>query len=251
MDIEANDRDLAALLFTWQNRFVSGAQLKRGFWQDVEPKSANRRLALLRKQGLLNYHTFPWLPEHGLYFSCREGNKVLASCGLLSEVQARDYPRRPEELSPALRHDLNVVDLRLGLEESGVDGRTWISDHQLRMQQRKMGAQQRVPDAVFEYTHKNVHGLGVLEYERAPYRKALVHGLLTRLRDRYEDHTLFIVTPNPDRSETFRNWVADSGVYNDAPRQTAFSHQEAVVKDGLDGGFVDLNGKAWGGNRGT
>ena len=47
----------------------------------------------------------------------------LSRGGLLSPAWVGDYPRRPQELSPAFRHDLRVVDLRLGLEESGADSK--------------------------------------------------------------------------------------------------------------------------------
>lgn len=249
MPFEPGDRDLAVLLFTWQNRFVSTAQLHRAFWRDASSAAASKRLVALRRAGLLGFRSFAWLSERLLYFPCLRGNRILADCGLLAREWARDFPRRPEDLSPTLRHDLKVVDLRLGLEESGADGRTWISDHQLRMLSREPGPRKRVPDGIFEFSFRGIQGRGLLEYEHAPYRRPTAKDLLSRLRHRYEGCFVFIVTRTRGRADCFRAWARESGVYADAPRQLAFSHQEAVADLGLDGGFVDVEGKPWDGTK--
>jgi Replication-relaxation len=245
VSLELDARDLAALLFTWQNRFVSGAQLRRAFWRDRTPAQAALRLDALHAAAFLNARDFPWLKEQRLYFAGPTGNRALAGCGLLAPSQVKDYPRRPEHLSPALRHDLAVVDLRLGLEESGADGRSWISDHELRTQQRREGAQERVPDALFDFRREGRPGKGVLEYEHAPYRSAFIPSLLARVRDRYDGYCLFFVAPTLPRADSLRTWALNSGIYDDVPRQAAFSHAQAVSKDGLNGGFVDLLGRPW------
>jgi hypothetical protein len=86
----------------------------------------------------------------------------------------------------------------------------------------------------------------VLEYEHAPYRRPLAQALLARLRYRYAGSYLFIVTRTAARAATFRLWAAHSGAYCGLPRQVAFSHAEAVAEHGLQGAFVDLEGKPWG-----
>ena len=121
------------LLYTWQNRFVATRHLRRAFWPGVSLPTVTRRLVLLREEGLLGFRQYPWLTERVLYFANLECNRALAAAGLLDPAYVGDYPRQPSELTPALRHDLTVVDLRLILEETGVDGRSWISDHQLRL----------------------------------------------------------------------------------------------------------------------
>ncbi|HTB22303.1 MAG TPA: hypothetical protein VK914_06330 [bacterium] len=249
MRFEPTDRDLAVLLFTWQNRFVSTAQLHRAFWQDASPSAASKRLVALREAGLLGFRSFAWLSERLLYFPCQGGNRVLADCGLLAKEWLKDFPRRPEDLSPALRHDLKVVDLRLGLEESGVDGRTWVSDHQLRMLSREPGPRKRVPDGIFEFSFRGIRGGGLLEYEHAPYRRPAAKGLLSRLRHRYGGRFVFLVARAGGRADTLRAWARESGIYADAPRQLAFSHQEAVAELGLDGGFLDVEGRPWDGTK--
>jgi len=203
-------------------------------------------MAALRAAGLLGFRGYPWLKDGPLHFSSRKGNRCLAEIGLLSRSHIADCPRPAEEPGPALRHDLNVIDLRLGLEESGADGRTWVSDHQLRIQRRAMGSQERVPDGVFEFRRGPTQEQGLLEYEHSPYHRSSIAALLARLRDRYEGHTLFVVCPSLKRADTFRAWAAGSRAYDDAPDQIAFSWREPVAKDGLDGGFVDLWGHPWG-----
>ncbi|MGH7441835.1 MAG: hypothetical protein ACREKE_04085, partial [bacterium] len=189
MVFEPDDRDLAVLLFAWQSRFVTTKQLQRAFWPGALCPRAAPRLRVLRQEGLLGFRHFPWLSERLLYFPARAGNRALAACGLLTVRQVPDCPRAPEALSPALRHDLGVVDIRLGLEESGADGRTWVSDHELRQRARTLDRQERVPDGVFDFTLDGTMrgmGKGVLEYERIPYHRSKIPALLARLRDRYE-----------------------------------------------------------------
>ncbi|MGH7443021.1 MAG: hypothetical protein ACREKE_10155 [bacterium] len=61
----------------------------------------------------------------------------------------------------------------------------------------------------------------------------------------YPDHQVFIVTRTPARAAAFRAWAANVGVYADFPGQVAVADQESVLARGLEGGFMDLSGKAW------
>lgn len=138
-----------------------------------------------------------------------------------------------------------MVDLRLGLEESGADGRTWIGDHQLRMERWRPGREGRVPDGLFEYGPPGTVRLGILEYEHAPYRKPQALDMLFGLRALYPDRRLFVVTRTAERARFFRAWAAESTAYADAPALAVFSHAEAVVKAGLNAPFVDLRDRPW------
>jgi hypothetical protein len=244
MTPELTPRDLAVLLFTWQNRFVATRHLHRAFWSGASLSSVTKRLVALRQDGLLGFRQFPWLTERVLYFSNLNGNRVLGAAGLLDPAYVSDYPRRPEELTPALRHDLTVVDLRLSLEESGVDGRTWVSDHQLRLERRRIGQASRVPDGVFEFRLGPHTGHGLLEFENATYRRPRVAAILSRLRVQYPAHQVFIVTKSAARAVHFRTWAAESRVYADAPHQVAVSSRDQVIQTGIGTGFLDLRSQA-------
>jgi hypothetical protein len=245
MAIELSPRDLAVLLFTWQNRFVATRQLHRAFWPGASRSAANQRLVALRDRGLLGFRHYPWLSERVLYFASLRGNRELAAAGLLDPSHLNDVPRQPGELTPALRHDLTVVDLRLRLEETGVDGRTWVSDHQLRLERARVGPATRVPDGIFGYAVGKVSGLGLLEFENATYRRPRVAAILSRLRAQYPSHQVLVVTKSAAREGHFRDWAAWSGVYADAPHQVAVSNQGSVGQKGLDAGFLDLQGSPW------
>ncbi|MGH7441723.1 MAG: hypothetical protein ACREKE_03505 [bacterium] len=240
MALELTDRDLAVLLYTWQNRFVATRHLHRAFWPEASLPAATQRLVTLREKGYLGFRSFPWLQERVLYFASLEGNRALAKVGLLPEAYIHDYPRKPEESTPALRHDLTVVDLRLALEETGADGRTWVSDHQLRLENRRRGVAVRVPDGVFEFEVEGRRGKGVLEFENAPYRRPRVAAILTRLRVHYPEHQVFIVTKSAARAAAFRTWAANVGVYADHPEQVVVADLADVAEKGLEAGFKDL-----------
>jgi hypothetical protein len=243
MALELTPRDLAVLLYTWQNRIVATRHLHRAFWPGASLPTVTRRLVLLREEGYLGYRQYPWLTERVLYFASLTGNRALAGAGLLDPANIGDYPRQPSELTPAVRHDLTVVDLRLCLEETGVDGRTWISDHQLRLERHQQGQSLRVPDGVFHFTLGPRSQPGLLEFENAAYRQTRVAAILTRLRVQYPDHQVLIVTKAAPRAALFRAWAAESGVYADAPAQVAVSDLESVLVRGLDAGFLDLQGR--------
>jgi hypothetical protein len=241
--MEPDDRDLAALLFAWQCRRVTPAQLRRAFYADLAPTTGPRRLARLVDEGLMENFGTPEGHRRPLLAATRAGRSLLALYGLLPKEWV------PEEASPApgpsLDHDLAVVDLRLAFEESGADGRTWISDHELRRSRRRPGAWGRIPDALFDFEWRDASGQGILEYEHKAYSRRQRAGMLAHLRVLHPRRTLFIVSQTSVASEAFRSWAATSPLAPLNRALLAFAAYADAAALGLKAGWRDVDGAAW------
>src|SRR5580700_10331504 len=110
---------LAAIYYTWQNRFLCPRHYFRKFWPDSTLAAVLGILGEICEAGYLRRIDFPTIAENQIYCSTKRGNSEIAKIGLISEGEIMGFPRRPEELSNALRHDLTVTDLRIAFEESG------------------------------------------------------------------------------------------------------------------------------------
>lgn len=152
-----------------------------------------------------------------------------------------DFPRQPAELTPNMRHDLLVVDLRIAFEETGADAASWLSDHQLRLARVGLGRHLRTPDGVFEFEEGQKKLKGVLEFELSSYRLPILASVLRRLKTFYSTHTIFFICRTAERAATLRSWCLEIKTWNSHPRQIRIGHVSAAIQDGLSSNFVDLS----------
>jgi len=251
MSLELTPRDLALLWTTWQNRLMAPRQYLRRFWPDATQQAASIRLSALKSEGLLRRTLIPWNVDRHIYTISAAGNRALVEAGLLGPSQARDFPPRPQELTNALMHDLGVVDLRIALELTGANGATWVSDHQLRQARRWRLGNTRVADGMFEFEAHGREGRGVLEFERQSYRRPKMTQVLARLRFDHGNDTIFFVARSEERARRVWAWAAEAWTWGDRPERFLVAPLEAVLKDGLDAGFVDLRGEVLGPLKGS
>jgi hypothetical protein len=241
--IALSERDLAVILYAWQNRLVLTRQIQRKFWPGRSIAATAARLGRLRDEGLLGYTRIPWLPEPVLYSSSLKGNRALIEHGLPGPphppVQERDFPTRPGDFTNTMKHDLDVVDLRIALEESGLVDR-WVSDHQLRLAARQLSDNSRTADGMFRFERHGRGCHGILEYERVGYRETRCVSVLNRLKALHPDATVFFVARSAGRAKTLRSW-ARSTPWTECPAQLQFGIFEDVVSNGLAANFRDLD----------
>lgn len=240
--IQLTDRDLAVLYYTWQNRLLALRHYRRKFWPEASLPAAAQRLYKLRDAGFLKQATLPLLNERTLFCATRLGNVELAGVGLIPDRHIMDFPRRPAELTPTMRHDLQCVDLRIAFEETGADAATWQTDHQLRLGRPGVGHNTRTPDGIFRFQAGQRLGHGVLEFELASYRRPKLEIVLRRLKSFYGDHTIFFVCRTAQRAATLRSWCQDARTWQDRPSQICIVDFQNAVKSGLQANFIDLQG---------
>ncbi len=241
--IKLTDRDYFVLWYTWQCRFLAVRQYRRLFWHKASIEAARARLKDLCDAGYLGSETFPVGQDRTLYFSTRAGNRALIDADLKSAEIEFDFPRRPQEMTRTLDHDLRVNDLRIGLEETGVIPITWHSDHELRQNRGNAGPNTRVPDGIFEWEVSKVRYSGVLEYEHQRYSPDRWPDILRRLEYNYTDFTVFLVCRTAERIKSATAAVNRSRVYAYQPEKFYVCDFDSVAAKGLKGGFVDLEGK--------
>ncbi|HTB22596.1 MAG TPA: hypothetical protein VK914_07820 [bacterium] len=248
MNLELTSRDRSLLWATWQNRLMAPRQYLRRFWNGGSHQAVSRRLTKLKDEGLLQYISVPWNLDRRLYTITKAGNRALVDAGLLDPALVLDFPRRPKELSPALLHDLSVVDLRIAFELTG--GKTWVSDHQLRLGRPQRLGNVRVADGMFDFDADGLRRRGVLEFERRSYRRPQMAQVLSRLRFDHGEDTIFFVTLNADRARRVWSWTVESGIWGDRPASFLVAPLGSALKSGLKAGFVDLEGRRFEYSRG-
>ena len=238
--LKLSKRDLALLYYTWQNRFLARRHYQRKFWPELSQSAASKRLSQLCEAKLLRQTRLPQMEEAELFSASYLGNRKLTEIGLIPEKQLMDFPREPSEFRPTMRHDLTVVDVRIAFEESGADGSSWVSDHELRVGRVGRGRNLRTPDGVFEFEEEEKQFKGVLELELSPYREEKLAPLLRRLKTFYGDHSIFFVCTTAARVASFRSWCLKTRIWNDRPRQIRMAPLAAVRQEGLNSIFVNL-----------
>lgn len=245
MPIELQARDLALLYYTWQSRFVAQRQYHKRFWPKGSQAAVAKRLIELVGEQLLRTHKMPWRHERVLYSVTLAGTRALSSNGMPG-VRVGDFPKRINDFTPGMKHDLDLVDLRIAMEETG-HLIWWTSEHELRLDRKQHRRYTRITDGVFDFEASEGQGKGILEYERMGYRRTKFHDILRRLlvSDLHNDGAVvFFVCQDARRAETLRTWALENFSWQYVPNQIYFSHFEAVKAAGLLGGFVNLNGKA-------
>jgi hypothetical protein len=240
MGLELTPRDHALLWSTWQNRFMTPRQYLRRFWSDATHQAASKRLTHLKNEGLLQCAHFPWAVDRNIYTITAAGNRALIEAGLLAPAQARDFSQRPQEMTKAIVDALGVVDLRIAFELTGAGGDTWVSDHQLRQARRWHRGNTRVADGMFDFDAHGRQGRGVLEIERRSYGRRTLARILSRLRYDHGGDTIFFVALSADRARRIWRWAMESQIWGDKPGRFLVAPFKAVLKHGLDAGFVDL-----------
>jgi hypothetical protein len=243
-EIQLSDRDYQILWYTWQNRFLCFRHYQRKFWPGARNSSAVRqRIYKLRDAGYLNQAILPMLDARSIFCATNLGNTKLADIGLIKPDEIDDFPRKPAELTPTLRHDLDVVDLRISFEATGADVRSWITDHQLRLARPRASCNTRTPDGIFEVFQNGQSHPAALEYELASYSQQILMRVLLRMKSRYRDHLIFFVCRSAERAHSFRKMVIKAHIQNDRLGNMFFGHIEAALVHGLKSGFLDLSGK--------
>jgi hypothetical protein len=197
----------------------------------------------LKNEGLLTHTHIPWNVDRHIYTITAAGNLVLVGAGLLEPARARDFPRRVRELTNALQHDLSVVDLRISFEFTGADGGTWVSDHQLRQARPLRLGNSRVADGMFDFNAHGRKGRGVLEFERESYRRPKMARVLGRLRFDHGHDTIFFVARSEERARRVWAWAVEAKTWSDRPGRFLVAPLGAALKDGLNAGFRDLEGR--------
>ena len=242
--IKLTKRDYLVLWYSWQCRFLAVRQLRRLFWEDASIEAARARLKDLCDAGYLGSETFPVGRDRTLYFSTRAGNRVLVDGGMKTAEIEFDFPRRPQEMTRTLDHDLRVIDIRIALEETGVIPISWHSDHELRKNRGQYaGPNTRVPDGIFEWEVSKVRYPGVLEYEHQRYNPDRWPDILRRLYYTYTDFTVFLVCRTAERVKSATAAVKRARVYSYEPEKFYVCDFDSVDAKGLRAGFVDLEGK--------
>jgi len=244
--IRLTSRDHALLWVTWQNQIMSPRQYLRRFWPDASQQAASKRLVELKNEGLLTSNFFPWNMDRHIYTITAAGNRVLVDIGLLDLSLARDFPPRPKELTATTQHHLGVVDLRIALEETGANGSTWVSDHQLRQARRWRFGNPRAADGMFDFDAHGRQGRGVLEFERQSYRRPKMAAIMSRLRADHDGDTVFFVARSAERARRVWTWAVDARTWGDRPERFLVAPLKEVLKHGLDAGFADLDGRRFG-----
>lgn len=245
IELTANDR--AILWFTWQNRFVLESHYKAKFWPTTTVNAARMRIGALREAGYLRStyadSMIPGVHHRNLFTITRKGNQALIREGILDPKYERDYPRAgTHQVTPAVYHDLTVVEIRIAFENTGADAEGWISDHELRLTRRQTGSGLRVPDGIFPFKARGAEGFGVLEYENRSYDRAKIAEVLAKLRSQRSQDYIFIVCRNSTRARLVRLAAVQTGVWADRPRHLFFGSAEDVTRAGFNGGFVDQAG---------
>jgi hypothetical protein len=235
-------RDYALLYYIWQNRLMTTRHFIAKFWPGVSKQAAALRLKRLREAKLINHVELPWLKERVLYTASKAGNQALCGAGLLDAKFIDDYPRRPQDFTESMKHDLQVVDVRIAFEGSGaVDD--WVSDHEMRLARRSDGLSSRTPDGVFAL-ETNAGALEVvLELERIAYRKTKFVAILSRLRAHYPAATVMFVTRSKERIRNMQAWAKAGGSWDDRPDGLLFATYEDALEDGLDAPWEDMEAR--------
>ena len=130
--------DYAVLYYVWQNRILTTRHFINKFWPGAKEGEVRKNLAKFVNRQWLNRYSVPWIKEKFLYTSCRLGNKTLIELGLILPRYLNDFPRSQMDFSESVKHDLQVVDVRIAFERSGLID-NWTSDHQLRLARRRDG----------------------------------------------------------------------------------------------------------------
>jgi hypothetical protein len=238
-----HDRDLNILYFTWQCRFVAQRQFKARFWADASQQTMSARISRLCEAKLLRAHLFSYLlNDRYLYSITNAGVRELVAAGL-PNVPEGDYVKKAPDVTPGMKHDLALTDLRIGCERGG-HVLYWQSEHELRLARRQGKGPTRIVDGLFKYQALHADAWGLFEYERVGYRRSKFVDILNRLKTSSE-HTqgvaLFFVSETAQRAETLRQWASTSLPWTLTPDLIYFGHFEAIKAEGLAGGFVNLN----------
>lgn len=240
-------RDLALLYYTWQNRYLAQRQYRQKFWSICSQAAVARRLIELREEKLLKTHDLPWMRDRILYSVTLAGTRALLNAGF-TDIRVGDCPKPVDDFTPGMKHDLDLVDLRIACEETGHIVR-WTSEHELRLARKQGRYFARITDGAFTYQAEHGKAQGLFEYERMGYRRTKFHNILLRLKISWEHqdgYTTFFVCREPGRAETLRRWALEMSTWCLTLDQIYFSHYEAVKAAGLAGGFRNLFGRPLG-----
>lgn len=240
--IALTSRDYALLYYVWQNRLMATRHFIAKFWPGVSKQTAALRLKRLREAGLVNHVELPWLKERVLYTASKAGNQALCGASLLDAKFIDDYPRRPQDFTESMKHDLQVVDVRIAFEGSGgVDG--WVSDHEMRLARRSDGLSSRTPDGVFGLETSAGALEVVLELERIAYRKTKFVAILSRLSAYFPAATVMFVTRSKERIRSMQAWARAAGSWDDRPDRLLFATYLDTLDGGLGAPWEDMEGR--------
>lgn len=242
--VELTERDYQVLWYAWQCRYISARQLNRLFWLDAGERATRLRLEALTAATLLTRATFRVLSENvrTLYCPTLHGNRALVEAKWLAAKYEQDFPRRPKGITDGLEHDLFVNDIRIAFEETGAIPKSWVSDHELRQNQSKVGNNRRTVDGTFEWSARGSVFQGVLEYEHKPYNAGRWPDILNRLRFSHPDQAVFLVVRTKDRLRTVSKQVNAAKIFSDRPEGFLLCDFPSVKNNGLAAGFVNLDG---------
>jgi hypothetical protein len=239
--LKIQDRDLAILFFTWQCRYVAQRQYRFKFWPTSSQPTVSKRLSELKVAKLLKTHALPWLRDRLLYSVSTKGTRTLVDAGF-TEIAVGDCPKPANDFTPGMKHDLDLVDLRIACERTG-HITAWVSEHELRLARKQGRGPIRITDGMFGFQALVDDAEGLIEYERMGYRRRRFIDILNRLKCSAEHRAgklIFFVCATPQRAETLRSWANSCRPWRLTPDLIFFSHYEAVKAGGLAGSFVNL-----------
>lgn len=139
--IQPRDRNVVWMAGT--NGWVTMPQLKlfafdyldeTGWLRTVSEQAVYRRLRKLCEAGFLE-HRYTWVGDHGVYRATKHGLALVGLDLAPASLDKRDY-----------EHDLQVVDLALGLTDYNFDG--WITERMIRSHLKPGMSIGRVPDGL-------------------------------------------------------------------------------------------------------
>ena len=239
--IKVQDRDLAILFFTWQCRYVAQRQYRFKFWPTSSQPTVSKRLSELKAINLLKTHALPWLRDRLLYSVSTKGTKALVEAGF-TDIAVGDCPKPANDFTPGMKHDLDLVDLRMACERTG-HITAWVSEHELRLARKQGRGHVRITDGMFSFQALVGDADALIEYERMGYRRRRFIDILNRIKCSAEHRAgklVFFVCATPHRAETLRFWANSCLPWKLTPNLIFFGHYEAVKTGGLEGSFVNL-----------
>jgi hypothetical protein len=252
-----NDEQLKVLAWIHSNRAITPKHFRLKFKPEQTPARACQILDRWEKLGLLKRHK-AFLNSDSFYSLSYKSIKVLADKGLiLLSKNGREAKINTFEKE----HDKRVINMRVAIENSGLDNLLWLTDYEMRcgLNSDKKRAlvrgtsdphvflieknKRKVPDGYFEADLEGRTWSFVFEYEHHPYSQERVQTVLLRLYKEYPDSIKTIVVNEPSRLPTL---LAKIGALIHEPKERVawiFStYEEASNKPFLSVPWVDLDG---------